>query len=605
MHCVCSHVSRASTVLRRNGLPRTNVLFFTFVVCSSFRQAFALESGALKKTSLAVANQADVSKFNSSLIVRQQGGHKLDAQLVHKMRGMRSHAAVTSSASTMLLDRFARKPMEVAELGGSVLAAKASIVGRAVSTAMRGSAEAVERGDIAGALTGALRAVSQARKEADEIDSRTSAKAAESLGIMTFIVFIAFSWIVELATTARKPGTSRHFVETDSEPREKEIRSPIRDQKMLYAISFVRYLMSWHVVLNNFYRRGDGHQTSAVGQPWAVFARWGVLAAPWFFIASGFTNTYSKLTGPRPDQEEDFMYGMVRRVATWYPLFLLTLTWCALRMWSTQAEDWSHYMANMLLIHGVIWENGYFPFMIGDWWFCFLMVYLLTFSPMYGVLSSCANSVLWTMFTLAFVVAVPSAMLEWHMFGKFPPFLLLQYWPSFIFGQALAVWFVRTCMQQRAAVVAKGSARVGHVWVIRPVHEIPALVRFGVTVSFAAFGIMFFTFSPYDHLPLIHKEVAPLLIKGGLAPLQGLMIVGLACEVDPMAKLFARKPFRWAEKVTLTNFVFQVPVHNAVRDLFGWDGFTWTFSFALFSFSVLGYLAIELPWRRFLGVRAK
>lgn len=460
-----------------------------------------------------------------------------------------------------------------------------------------------------------------------EADGRTealvSAQATAPLGILAVILLISLCWVIELALAARRPAAIATIGSSSSNSyggygyaayapeggpelnREKETLTQAQGKQILYALSFVRYMVTWHAVLNNFYRRGDEHETSAMGHPWTVFARWGVTAAPWLFIASGFLNTYAKLTGPKPEKEEDFVYAMVRRVATWYPLFIISLTWCALKVWSTRAEDWSHYMANVLLIHGVIWDESYFPFMLGDWWLSFLMIYFLTFSPMYGVLSTCANSVLWTMFTLAFVVAVPSAILEWHMFGDFPPFFLLQYWPLFIFGQALAVWFVRTCMQQRAAVVAKGSSHMTTVWVVRPVHEIPPLVRFGMTLSSLILGIMFFTFSPYDKLPLIRREVLPLMIKGGLAPLQGLMIVGLACEVDPMAKLLARKPFRWADKLVLTTFIFQVPVHNAVKDAFGWEGFTVAFVFALFIFSMLAYATVEMPWRRFLHVRAK
>jgi len=124
-------------------------------------------------------------------------------------------------------------------------------------------------------------------------------------------------------------------------------------------------------------------------------------------------------------------------------------------------------------------------------------------------------------------------------------------------------------------------------------------------VSFLIFGLAFFSFSPYDNLPLLKKPITPFLIKGGLLPLQGLMIAGLACEVDPMAKLFARKPFRWAEKLALTSFILQVPIHNCVKDLTGWDGLTWTFCGILVAASIAAHVLLERPWRRFLGIRDK
>lgn len=383
-----------------------------------------------------------------------------------------------------------------------------------------------------------------------------------------------------------------------------------RSHGILRALSFARFAVAWHVVLDNYFMRGDGQQTSDMGKPWVVFARWGVTAVPWFFIVSGFSHTYSKMVGlttygaNSKDRDEDFFAAMLRRVAVWYPMYAVTLTWCAARLWSIEAEDWSHYVANMMLINGVMWHRDSFPFVVGDWWLSFLMIYLLTWAPMLQVLSTSSNSVLRILFTIAFVVAIPSAVLEWYCNAGSPLFQLFQYWPSFLFGQALAMWFVRNNLQQKA-VAHRGPGTVGSVYVLRPVHELPLACRLGATVSLLVLGLFFFSFSPYDRVPFFDKPITPLLLKGGLVPLQGLMIVGLASECDPMAKLFARRPFCYADRLPLTTFIFQVPIHNFIQDLSGLDGMTWAFSITLFLFSILSYELFEKPWRSVMRMREK
>jgi len=137
------------------------------------------------------------------------------------------------------------------------------------------------------------------------------------------------------------------------------------------------------------------------------------------------------------------------------------------------------------------------------------------------------------------------------------------------------------------------------------VTEIPVLVRFGVTISFLVLGVCFFTFSPYDPVPLFKKPVLPLVQKGFQLPLQGLMVVGFAAEIDPIAKLFARRPFRYAEKLTLLTFIFQAPVYNTIKDLTGWGGITWTFVAALIAFTVVGHYLVERPYRQWRGNRQR
>uniref|UniRef100_A0A7S3SDL4 Uncharacterized protein n=1 Tax=Strombidinopsis acuminata TaxID=141414 RepID=A0A7S3SDL4_9SPIT len=291
---------------------------------------------------------------------------------------------------------------------------------------------------------------------------------------------------------------------------------------------------------------------------------------------------------------------MVKRVGAWYPLYFAVLLWCALRNFSAEAEDWAHFMGDALLVHGLIWEPTplHMSNVPGDWWLCFLMVFLVLWSPMHQILSTATNSVLWTLFTIASMVVLPLAIFEWYMAMEIPAWVCLNYFPSFIFGQALAAWFIRQCMQET-------RSRLEPVFVIRAAHEIPLPGRFGATFSFLILGICWFSFSPTDNVPLLRKPIAPLLLKGALLPLFGMMVVGLAAGVDPVGKLFARAPLRWTEKIAFTNFILQAPVHNAVRGWTGYEGLSWTFAGSLFIASVLGHALVERPWRQAWGAREK
>lgn len=488
------------------------------------------------------------------------------------------------------LTSIARTGAESAELGGWALAAKARIVGNALVQVVTGSAHELAQGHLHRAWQVAWQAVAQASEESSSVDAATTTGASRSIGILLVFIFIGSCWGLEFFLTKRAD-------ERAAEERDEPQTLP-EGQNFLHALSFVRYLMSWHVVMANYYQQGEGAQAASSAGAWVGFARWGEIGAPWFFLVSGFCHTYSQMIGPRPDGQDDFLYSMIRKVTPWYPLFLISLTWCALRIWSVDAEDWAHYMADVLLINGIIWEEPAFPYLRGEWWLCYLMVYLLAWAPMNHVITNSANSVLWTIFTMAWGLVFPSAILEWYFMEDWAPWVLIQYWPSFVFGQAVATWFTRNCMQQKLAAAER-------LWVMRPVHEIPLMVRFGATVSLFTLGIMFFIISPYARVPLLRKPIAPLFLKGGLLPVLGLLVAGLACEVDPIAKLFARTPFRWAEKIAFTNFILQVPIHNTVKDWTGWDGLTWTYSACLLVSSILGHFVLEKPWRKLLGIREK
>jgi len=499
-----------------------------------------------------------------------------------------ARAQKTKQAVVEAAVEIARKPVEVLRVGVPVIAARAREATDAFSQGMGESIQLLEEGDVAGALKAATIAIARLQKASHISDEGTSAAVSRSVGFLMVFVLLGLAWGLEFLLSRKS------VPEQEADPAEK---GNMRQKPFFHALSFTRYMFCWLAVANNFYN--PGRQTSSEAGTFTVFARWGCLAYPWFFVVSGFCNSFAKMVGPKPAEPEDWFLAMVQRVSTWYPFYVLVLTACAASSWTITAEDWSHYLSKVLLINGVIWSDTSFPNSVVSRWLSYLMVYLLAWSPMQEVIHSCKNAVLWTLFTIACLAAVPSAMMEWYFFPDAPFWVMLQYWPSFVFGQALAAWFVRNCMNR---VPSSGTAPA---LVMKPVHDIPFWVRCGPTLAFAVLGTFAFCFSPYDRLPLLGKPVTPLLLKGGLIPLMGVMVAGLACQVDPVAKLLARAPFRWAEKLCLMTFLLQAPVHNAIRHWTGWNGLTWTFSTSLLMASILGHTFLEQPWRAALRLPEK
>lgn len=498
---------------------------------------------------------------------------------------------------------------EAASLGGDLLAQKAQAGAVVVGRLMMASAEGARTGNVTQAMDLARQAVAEAEARSRDIDAAASPQASASAGMLGVLLVVAGAWATELVLS------NKQFNEEPSE-------GAREDGRFLRALGFARYLAALHVVLDHFWKRSAGDEVAVAGDTWAVFARWGLLSAPFFFVLGGFCSTYWKLIGPQRTADEDPIWAMVRKVRSWYPLYALSLTWCAVRLLSKEAEDWSHYLANMFLINSIIWDNEQFPYLSGGWWLCYFMVFLLTWSTMYKVLydsvystrgrdSSTANSdsVLWTVFVTSWGLCIPSALFEWYFMEDFPPFAMIQYWPSFIFGQALAFWFVLHCMRPAAlvpdAASGKGRRQTTDAFVMLEEHEILPLVRYGPTIAYVLLGLQCFMYSPYDNFAPTSQPVTPLVMKGGLLPLLGLLVLGLACEADPIAKLFARKPFLWADRLAFGTFALQVPVHNAVQDIFGFTGLTWTFSVTLFAMTLLGHWGIERPWRKYLTLRSK
>eukprot|EP00435_Cladocopium_sp_Y103_P043967 s643_g12.t1 len=156
--------------------------------------------------------------------------------------------------------------------------------------------------------------------------------------------------------------------------------------------------------------------------------------------------------------EEDFISAFVVRIMAWYPYYAISLIFLASYFFSYSAWDWSSFTAQFFLISGAFETRKVtFPYLPCSWWFSLLAVYTLGWYPMHTVLKGSLNSVIWTMFTVATTVVIPSVLLEYLFLSEEPLFQMIQYSPSYFFGQALAIWQVKHCMLMQVQTGQSGS----------------------------------------------------------------------------------------------------------------------------------------------------
>lgn len=465
----------------------------------------------------------------------------------------------------------ASQQLESAAEGAEVLARKAQLLGSAV-VGVVGSLKDLSNGNLTAALQTAGLAVATAVAANAELDAKSRPEVNCWLGILLFSLVLGGGWCVEWALTKY----------ADDKPAEASHAGPSGAEKFA-AIGTMQFLCAWMVVLHN-YAGEDG--TSGF---WQNYASWGALAAPCFFVVSGFCHSYSKLAGATAALAEDSLWAMLVRISSWYPLYLLVLILGALRQLTTNAEDWSEFLSNVLLIGGAIWEEPSYPYFLNGWWLSSLMVYLALWSTCHHILNESTQGVLWAIFGSATLLALPVWVVEWELFTSNPLWRVLTYWPSFVYGQTLAFWMVRICMR-----------KVGSVLKLKPDLEMPFMTRYGVTISCVFLGLFTLIWSPDSSVIVIHKPLSALVLKGGLLPILGVMVTGLAARVDPLAKLLARHPLNLVERLALPIFMLQVPVHNWIADLTHWQGITWTFAGSLLAASVIGHYLFDRPWRRII-----
>jgi len=483
------------------------------------------------------------------------------------------------------VERFAVKQVDAVSGGFRLLAETTQIVSSAMVEAVLGSASKLGTGDFQGAVQVASDAVDKAEEAASSAKAKSNSTSWTAAKLVLLVVFVASLWGLEhLLSSVQEPATAAASPEESQE-----------QPKRLAALDSLRYLLSWMVVLYNYYPWTIEDVKGRDGDPIKGFASWGLLACPMFFVLSGFCHAYSKKVGPKADVEETLVGAMVGRIMPWYPMYVIVLIFLSLYYFSYNAEDWATFMAQLFLFNGAYLASREeaFPYLPEAWWFSFLTIYMLSFWPLYTVIRDSSLSVIWTVLTICCLAVFPLVLMEWIWSWESDSlFLLMEYAPSFLFGEALAMWQVQACMLLR---LPKGSA-TKPVWTMVPTEELPATARVGATMSILIMGIMMTFCSIYDNVALLGQPCTSWLTKGLLLPVFGMLITGLANEVDPIAKVLARKPLCWAGRLSMSQVLLALPVHIFVSN-WGLKGFSAAFVLCLIVASFVGHFCIEQPSR--------
>uniref|UniRef100_A0A7S1EWB9 Uncharacterized protein n=1 Tax=Noctiluca scintillans TaxID=2966 RepID=A0A7S1EWB9_NOCSC len=501
-------------------------------------------------------------------------------------------------------------PVQVAFDGGHLFKEKLAVAVEGVENATISVVDEAERGNYSGILPAASEAILKASFKSAALDEEATTSASRAFCILMVVFILGSCWALEALLSAhydtqKVENVSMEERSNDHVVVEKELRARHDSKHFIHSLSFVKYLAAIWFIVDQTWKTNVLYTSQ--GDPWGIFARWGCMAPPFFFMCSGFTNSYSQLVGPDLRQEKNFFSAMLTRVVPWYPLFFFSLLVCAIIYPTADAESWSHFMANSFLVHRLLFSGEHFPFLTQDWPLCFLMVYLLLWLPVHSAFKESTNNMLWSFFSLTVLAVIPIVTLEWYCMVDVPVFILLSFWPGFAFGQALAVWFVKTCMEKQAIRANSAQSRVlfPEVFVLRHAKELPPLVRFGPTLGLFVLGVQAFIYSPNDTVWMFNKSLKPLVTKGLFLPVLGIMIAGFACNADPISKLFSRTPFRWSERLVCATYILSIPVVHAFSAVSAWHGFSFVYFVVLFFSALILHTLLEQPWRAYLGIRAR
>uniref|UniRef100_A0A7S1U4U0 Acyltransferase 3 domain-containing protein n=1 Tax=Phaeomonas parva TaxID=124430 RepID=A0A7S1U4U0_9STRA len=323
----------------------------------------------------------------------------------------------------------------------------------------------------------------------------------------------------------------------------------------LRGLGFARYLASLHVALTHLSRQGH--------MPRWLLLNFGFTWVPWFFMLSGFVLTYGKLakepskkndeirtvtdheTGLRKEDAANgagkgvvavkgkrggeastgtFIY---QRLTGVYPLYIVVLV----AVYIEKGYSLRYFPIQALLM------QSWFPSIteklpqLHCWFLSALVPFWLLFQPTYDFLKRKSDAFLARVaagcFLLGLLPTIPGDWFAGHRGGrsicaadilvvlmKFSPYF---YFHVFVFGMVLGVFLHR----QRKQSAQQGDGRKG-----------PFVARYGATIGYIGLIILFTT-----------KALLPPGYKlsfrmGAMAPLQGLILVGLGMREDPLCKLF-------------------------------------------------------------------
>ncbi|QDZ21555.1 hypothetical protein A3770_06p40730 [Chloropicon primus] len=310
----------------------------------------------------------------------------------------------------------------------------------------------------------------------------------------------------------------------------------------LGALGFARFIASVHIVVGHLYAKG------ALKNPIHMF-QYGFSWVPWFFMLSGFVLTHARLTSRDPSKVDDTLTFVWKRLANIFPMYAVGVLIAALirvAQSKTLPQTWILVLQSWLL-------QSFIPMateralQVHCWFLSCMVAYWVSFKPLYTavVKEMRLKQTLLALFALALVPwlasmvmppligepllwykehrtgAVDNAVDIWTVFIKFNP---LCYWHVFAFGMLLSRLRILILEDHRSHLMEK----------------LPLLWR-AVQCGCASVGYagLLLVMNVGEIQPPAHKISTRLSI---LMPLQGLVLLGLSFEGDPVARAFKSIP---------------------------------------------------------------
>ena len=310
----------------------------------------------------------------------------------------------------------------------------------------------------------------------------------------------------------------------------------------LGALGFARCIASTHIVVGHLYAKGVLEES-------IYMFRYGFSWVPWFFMLSGFVLTHARLTSPDPSRVDDPVTFVWKRMANIFPLYAFGVVVSALIRVGLKANTpkWWILVLQSWLLQSFIPLATEKALQVHCWLLSSMVLYWATFQVIYTKLVRGLTFAA-TLLALVIMAAVPwvASMvlplvmgedIEWYkthrtgdvddpvdvwtVFVKFHP---LCYWHVFVFGMVLAKARLLILVDRRAFLEERAP------WLWRTLQWSCASVGY--------IGLILI-FNLESAEPPAYKISSRLSI---LMPLQGLVLLGLSFEEDPLARVFRRVP---------------------------------------------------------------
>ncbi|KAK3253314.1 hypothetical protein CYMTET_37437 [Cymbomonas tetramitiformis] len=361
-----------------------------------------------------------------------------------------------------------------------------------------------------------------------------------------------------------------------------------RKAERLEGLGCARLIASTHIVCGHLYAKGALADVYLFG--------WGFTWVPWFFMLSGYVLTHARLGSSKPEATDPPLVFLWKRTATIFPMYAFGVFLALLvKIADSKSlpDTWILALQSVLLQSWVpqATENA---LQTHCWFLSSMLLYWATFGRVYPLVrradlpATCgALLALACLPWLTLVVpALADEPLNWytaHQFGdtgsstdlgvvvlKFHP---VCYMHVFLFGMLLA--------RLRALLLLppEPGPQTTIVAALRPV------CGHGAVVGYTGLLLVFFVKAIR---PAAHKLSSRLSI---LMPLQGLLLLGLSSETDPVSLVFQRLPALLGE-VSYAQYVLQFVVYDVwmTRPIE-----TPAFFLFLLGVSVLAYYLVQRP----------